>query len=284
MSNHQEGNNQVKICYVDESGFGEEPIAVMAGILIDITRMHKTKDEWRELLEKLSSIAGKHIPELHTKDLYSGNGIWRNVAANDRTLIADNITSWMVERSHSIVFTAVIKEKYWASMQSGRISDELNSIWRFLGFHLVLAIQKYGQRMSHCKGHTLLIFDNQHKEEVRFADVVLRPPLWSDGYYEREKKQKPLDQVVDVPYFADSRDVGLVQVADFVAFFLRRYAEVMEKVGRAPYEGEEGKLTPVVSKLAEMSLEKSYTYPSRNRDQGAELFYSHAPDSLRSLR
>lgn len=54
-------------------------------------------------------------------------------------------------------------------------------------------------------------------------------------------KQKQLDQIVDVPYFGDSREVVLIQVADFAAFFLRRYAEIQEGLGSSVRRrGQEG--------------------------------------------
>lgn len=33
----------MKFCYVDESGTGDEPYAVMVGIVVDTQRMHVTK-------------------------------------------------------------------------------------------------------------------------------------------------------------------------------------------------------------------------------------------------
>lgn len=34
----------MKFCYFDESGLGEEPYLLVAGIIVDATRMHVTKD------------------------------------------------------------------------------------------------------------------------------------------------------------------------------------------------------------------------------------------------
>jgi hypothetical protein len=45
----------MKVCYCDESGTGDEPIAVMVGVLVDSQRMHITKKDWCELLEQFSS-------------------------------------------------------------------------------------------------------------------------------------------------------------------------------------------------------------------------------------
>jgi hypothetical protein len=46
----------VNFCYADESGMGREPIATMAGIIVDSGRMRLTKQTWDSLLDILSDI------------------------------------------------------------------------------------------------------------------------------------------------------------------------------------------------------------------------------------
>jgi len=54
----------MKFCYFDESGTGEEPIAVVAGVITDAIRMRVTKTHWSNLLETLSNIIGRGIEEI----------------------------------------------------------------------------------------------------------------------------------------------------------------------------------------------------------------------------
>jgi len=63
----------MKICYCDESGTGNEPIAVTVGVVVDSQRMRVSKEDWKELLAQLSNMIGSKIDELHTRDFYSGN-------------------------------------------------------------------------------------------------------------------------------------------------------------------------------------------------------------------
>ena len=67
----------MKACYCDESGTGEEPIAVMVGVVIDVQRMHVTKSDWKALLVAFSRIVKQRVLEFHDRDFYAGNGIWR---------------------------------------------------------------------------------------------------------------------------------------------------------------------------------------------------------------
>lgn len=273
----------MKFCYCDETGTGQEPIAVMLGIIVDAQRMHITKEDWRDLLESLSAIAGKQITELHTRDFYAGNGPWRNVDGPTRANIIASVLSWLKERKHRVVYSSVHKGMYRQMYGMQFIPDELNTIWRFLGFHLVLAVQKFGMTFEKNKGNTLLIFDNEQRQELRFTDVICRPPSWSGEYYDIEKKQEPLDQIIDVPYFGDSEDVSLIQVADFLAFFLRRYAEIKENLVPPKYPEEADRIDGWIETLISMSIGTRFIYPKTGRNKAQQMFYDAASSSIRIL-
>jgi len=271
----------VKLCYCDESGTGDEPIATMVGIVVDSSRMHLTKKDWADLLTHLSELAGRQIVELHTRNFYSGNGMWRALSGEARAAVLTSIFTWLGERKHHVVYSSVVKAVYEEARSAHEIPDELNTIWRFMGFHLVLAMQKHCQRDGGVKGHTLFVFDNEDREQMRFTDIISRPPAWSDTYYHREKKQAQLDQVIDVPYFGDSKDVVLIQVADVASFFLRRYAEIKEGLVPAKYADEEERITEWVSLLTARSIGSACIYPGRQRTWADDLFYLRAPGAIR---
>jgi hypothetical protein len=54
--------------------------------------MHITKKDWCDLLESLSTISGRKIVELHTRNFYAGNGPWRNIDGPTRA----NIISYVL--------------------------------------------------------------------------------------------------------------------------------------------------------------------------------------------
>lgn len=274
----------MNLCYCDESGTGSEPIATMAGIVVDAGRMHLTKNHWQKLLQDLSELAGRQVVELHTRDFYAGNGIWRDrLDGPERAGVFTKIFEWLAERKHHVVYSAVLKESYHHSFALGNIPDGLNTPWRFLGFHLALALQKYGQREKGVKGHTLFVFDNEERDSVRFTDLITNPPAWSDMYYDRGNKQEQLDQIIDVPYFGDSREVVLLQLADLIAFLLRRHAEIKEGRVGPKYHDEEVKVAAWVDAIAKRSIGRACMYPKTGREYAEELFYSHTPESIRDL-
>ncbi len=273
----------MKFCYCDESGTGNEPIAVMVGIIVDAQRMHITKQNWAELLSDLSNVAGRDVSEIHTRNFYAGNGIWREVDGPTRAKIITHVFEWLVGRKHHVVYTSVSRQSYFDNFKKQFIPDELNTLWRFLGFHLILAVQKCCQQQEKNKGNTIFIFDNEQREQMRFTDVILRPPAWSGGYYSKKPKQKPLDQIVDVPYFGDSQDVGLIQLADFIAFCLRRYAEIKEGLVPPKYADEEQRINEWIDLMKKRSVPSSNMYPKVRTSKWEDLFFHNAPQSIRAL-
>ena len=131
-------DDRVNICYSDESGMGEEPIATMVGIIADAGRMHLTKQDWHDLLEILNNITKRTIVELKTSDFYSGNGVWRDLNGNQRASVIGSVFEWLIKRKHHIVYSSVLKESFYDGKSNNSIPREVNTIWRFLGFHIVL--------------------------------------------------------------------------------------------------------------------------------------------------
>lgn len=271
----------MKFCYCDESGTGDEPIAVMVGIIVDAQRMHLTKKEWIELLHTLSELVKKPIDEIHARDFYPGNGIWRGINGSLRSKIITAILDWIADRKHHIVISAINKSIYFSLRQEGKLPKEINTLWRTMGLHIILAIQKAFKNNEVPKGNTVFVFDNEEKERVRFTDLIMTPPVWTDTYYNKGIKEPSLNQIVDVPYFGDSKEVSLIQVADFVAFFVRRYIELKEGLDKLRYAGEDDNLENWAAQISSRSIGAQYTYPQKGRCDCANLFYQLSPETVR---
>ena len=277
----------MKFIYIDESGTGEEPIAVMVGIIADSYRMRVTKVDWNSLLAILSEIVGRNINEIHTRDFYSGNSPWRDLNGLQRSSIIDYIFDWLHQRNHSIVYTAVDKEKFNQSFHNEHHANDIGSLWRFMAIHLSLSCQKHLQgpsrgrnRNINLSGNCTLIFDEENREQKRYTDLLLNCPNWMDSYYDKKPNQEKFSQIVDVPHFVDSQDVGLIQLADFLCFFLRRYIELSMGLRDPDYKDEISKVTRWTQMMFEKSIPKSCIYLKRGRCECSELFYKYAPEIL----
>lgn len=273
----------MKFCYCDESGTGSEPVAVMVGVIVDSQRMHLTKHDWRDLLETLSTVTGRVVNEIHTRDFYAGNTPWRSIPGNKRSRIVTEILEWLNERKHNIVISAINKTNYEKLKNEGKIYREINTIWKALGFHLILAIQKAHQNLLSNKGNTIFVLDNENKEDFNFKKLIYEPPIWSETYYKRKLNQEHLDNIIDVPYFADSKHVPLIQLADFISFFIRRYIEITEGYDSPRYNGEEDRLEDWLSLISARCIASNFTYPKKGRCECAELFFNLAPDCIKNL-
>jgi hypothetical protein len=272
----------MKLCYCDETGTGEEPYAVLLGVVVDASRMHVTKSEWASFLGTLSKKVGQDFQELHTRNFYSGSGFWKNLSGLQRSDVVDFFIDWFSERKHHVVFSAIDKTQHKTLKANGTVPKEIDTVWKAMGFHVALAMQKAFQGELRNKGNTIFVFDEEVKEETRFQKLLLRPPAWSDSYYGKLKKGERMCQLVDAPYFADSKNVSLLQVADFLAYFVRRYIEISEGVIPEKYEGESGKVSSWFEKIKSRSIPYQSMYPKRNRCDTAELFWNLAPKCIRN--
>jgi hypothetical protein len=271
----------MKFAYVDESGTGDEPYAVMSAVVIDAQRMRPTKEDWSALLAQLSEIAEREIPEFHTRDFYAGNSPWRGIGGHERAEIISTIFKWFENRRHQVIFSAVDKHRLNNSFQNHRFAKNLGGLWQILGLHLALSIQRAYQSQKGNKGNTVLIFDAHDKDEREFSELILNPPEWTDTFYSRAKGQNRLDQIIDVPHFVDSKHVGMIQLADCVSFFLRRHLELTDGGHRPRYDGE----SEIVARWADIIFERcsscSAMYPKRRRCEAADFFYQLAPERIK---
>lgn len=273
----------MKFCYVDESGMGQERVIVMVGVIVDAQRMHKTKDDWDDLLARLSERLKRKITEFHTREFYSGKGSWRTLPPDERSGMIDAIIDWVFERKHKIVCAAIDKPKFEAAKANSEQLQALDSPWLATAVSLVSKIQREHQREEKHKGHTVFVFDKEDHEEGRLTDFLYDPPAWSDSLYERNKKSAAFDQIVDVPYFADSKPVLLIQVADLFAYLIRRKVEIERGFGKERYEGEMEKLRGWCDRLDEICLCGWYPGSKGFKSRGT-IFYDLLPDAIASTK
>ena len=273
----------MKFCYFDESGMGEEPYLVVAGIIVDATRMHVTKDAWTEFLDYLSKAAGRRVDEFHSREFYRGNGVWYGTDGAKRAQIIEAVLKWVEKRKHKCVFSGINKSDYKKVTKNDDRLKHFKSIWCAAAMHCTLQVQKQHQREAKTKGHSVLVFDREVREETNLSLLIHKPPQWIDTFYGRGKKQTALDQIVDVPFFADSKHILLAQVADLFAYILRTSAEIQDGLIQEKYKDEGTKMLKWSSRIAGISLKRSSRYPSKGRCEAAQLFWDLVPHPIREL-
>jgi hypothetical protein len=133
------------------------------------------------------------------------------------------------------------------------------------------------------EGHTVIIFDNQECEEGNFIKLIRNPPNWTNSYYTSNKTPICFDQIIDVPYFVDSKYVISIQIADLLTYLLRKYIEFKMNVCTEEYEGERSQIEDWVNSILELSIPKSNIYLKIGRCECADLFYRYAPSCISEI-
>lgn len=271
----------MKFCYVDESGTHSDPYLVMAGIIVDASRMHVTKGIWFDFLDLISEVAGRRIEEFHARELYGGSGEWHKIDGAERKKIITAVIKWLADRKHHVTWSAIDNNIWNRLKKTESRLQELGNPWRTAAFHIVLTLQKRFQSESKTKGHTVCVFDHKSSEEKDFPKFICRPPDWSGTYYSHDSRKRPLDQIVDVPHFVDSELAVLIQIADLVAYILRRFTEL--KNGNSErYKGEDQTIQDWIHSIQERAIPSKDRYLKRGRCETMNLFWNLAPDCLRN--
>jgi len=255
--------------------------------------MHVTKSDWLGILQRLSNDVQRPVEEFHTRHFYKGNGIWRSLNGEQRTAVLNRILEWMNERNHKVVFAAVDKEKIDPADLSDKdnfVRNDKPSYWKLAALHLLLSVQKYHQSKERKKGHTVMVFDKGNDPE-EIAEIVLRPPTWTDSFYDYEReirKRKanipnpdlPFNMILAVPYFAASRHVGMLQIADLFSYLLRHHAELQAGYTTPEYADEIVKVSGWISRLATLLVPDNFRWKASGGCECNKFFRSFAPESL----
>ena len=273
----------MKVCYVDESGnTAQDPCLVMVGVLVDSLRLHRTQREFAEVFDIVQGLFQENLRELKGSKMILGRDRWRKVDPDIRKLIAGYFCDWIARRKHRLIVTAIGRARLEKTRRGGQPA-ECHDAWLAAGLHVALQIQKTSQKSGNNKGHTFLIFDDNKLKADTLSNLLWKPPAWTDDYYDRRKRQEPLDQIIDTTFSIKSHHAGLVQVADLFAFILRRYAEIEDYGAAEEWPGEKVLLDDYVASLAGRLLSKPARWPTRTGSVAAKWFNDVAPPSLKAL-
>lgn len=278
----------MKFCYLDETGIGQNTCFVLVGIHVDAIRMHRTKQEWDQLIESVNEDTGLSITEIKSSRLIPNAKKWRTGEAESKLEIIDRILDWFSTRKHEVTFAAIDVKRFGSLPEEDIRKIALVSPEIAAAFHIVLTLQKMNQNVPKNKGHTILVFD-RGKEPPQLKNLIADPPGWSSSYYTTGQKNRKkatssgLDQIVDVPYYAESHRVALIQFADLVCHILRRHAELVD-YGEQPKSDEEHAVyRRWVEKIHEMCIASSHRYKKKGACDTSRFFSRLAPESLTAV-
>lgn len=236
------------------------------------------------MLGKLSRYAGTGITEFKMRDAYSGRHEWSTSGHASRDRAIEEILNWLNYRHHSIVFSATQKQRFAKRQADGcPMAAETGSRWVSEALHVSLAIQKENSSLPKNKGKTILIFDKGAGYEAQLSTLLVDPPEWTDAYYNRNATEPRLGEIFTTSLFADSQHAPLIQIADTVAFILRRLAELRDAGSKERFSGERKRIEGYLNLLSPVFQASAHRFKKRGRCACADYFFDVAPPCLRSI-
>lgn len=249
----------------------------MVGVIVDAQRLRRSQVEFKDLHSALMKYTGNSLSELKGVDLYRGRNDWRKVRGETRGAIIDEICTWFCDQKHSLALASINRELF----EKSEIKKYCDDDWLVAALHIALQIQKSNQKIKRNKGRTILVFDDNRIREDKLSQLLFDPPDWSDDFYGKSAKQGKIDQIIDTPFFGRSHHIGLVQIADFFAYLLRRYFELEDLGLPEQFPGEREYANRRALQLGSRLIAKSLRWPKGSKCSG--WYHELAPKSLLTL-
>lgn len=212
------------IFYADESGFSkgsgfekEQPITVVAGILIDLTKLTKAIRVFDGILEKINQGEQTHpITELKFADIRQGKYPYKKnfpKVEKRADLLRDIILAFEQEIAFKIIYTAIDDALFLESkLKQTILKTELHHPYLCAAYRVLAKIEKYQAAKSNNKGKTFVVFDEQNSFQGNLERLIAAP-----------LHCKRFEQIFDTVYFGKSQHSKLIQIADLIAGIIRYY-------------------------------------------------------------
>lgn len=205
----------VYILYLDDSGSDRNPgdkYVILAGICVFERQVHWLSKELDEAAARLRP-ADPHSLEFRGQAIWSGKGFWRSRQKEERRRVLGELLD-VVVRSHrtTATFAAVVDKRVVAP------SDPLEHAFEQLCMRFDRFLQRHYLAGNPQRG--LIVIDKSSYETVLQTlarDFKVVGHRWG-----------VLRNLCDVPMFVDSRATRLIQLADIIAYVLRRRYEYGE--------------------------------------------------------
>ena len=216
----------VYILYLDESGNPDDPSDrhfVLAGAAVFERVVHF-------LTRALDEVQAKHLPGLepidfHAAEIRSGRGFWRGVEKEKREAIVQDVTTAIASANHpGVVLFAAVIEKNERLYGEEAVKHATEEVCRRFD---ILLTKRYQEHDDPQRG--LIVFAESSYEK--------RARIWVRGFRELGTRWGAINNLCDIPYFAQARETRLLQVADTIAhgaflLYERRNASIMQALVR----------------------------------------------------
>lgn len=279
----------MKVCYVDDSGNPvQDRVFAMVGIVADAARLNKTSRECTALFDDVRTLVtkeGKQSPqELKSSRILYGKDAWKHVDAEKRKKVFSDLSSWLTERKHDVIISAIDTNNATTAPKDSKIADEITKhLWIAAGLNVAIQLQAKHQGEKSNKGNTFLFIDDNCQKLPELCKLLWQAPKCLDGYYPKKSRQEHLDQIIDTAFAVRSHHCSLVQAADLLAFIVRRHFELLNSVSTPEWNEEPEFIKECLKAIAPRIYKNAGAMKSTNRSPMASWYRAIAPNGYDKL-
>ena len=208
------------ILYVDEAGDGG--IAGSKHLVLAGAAMHEA--QWRHLTKLVDEAQKHHFPtagstlELHASPLRAGRQNFRGIPKKQRYVALDDIYSRIGNVNKGLtLFAAVIHKNDFATQYKGRVDPYAGA---FEG--LCTMFNYFLKRLQHHSGRPergIVVIDESRPALANQLRTLMAQ------FQATGTRWAALSQVIETPFFFDSKTSRMMQIADFASYSVFRWYE-----------------------------------------------------------
>jgi hypothetical protein len=227
----------VHLCYIDEAGStgkdltsAQQRIFVMAGLLVSDEKWRKTEREARALLREAF---GGSLPqgfELHACDLLAptGQGVFQGWNRSKRDQMALDLLRLIDERSHQVLVQLVHKPRMATAPAPTSVPLRLDwkDPWEVAFASLLTMTEEILQSRQTGRSSTGMVIIDDNPLYLGVVRTQARDRQDAGGWRHTRK-------VMEIGYSAVSHANVMIQLADLLAFTMKKHAESKAGYGSA---------------------------------------------------
>jgi hypothetical protein len=226
----------VHLCYIDEAGHSgknladpQQPIFAMAGLLVSDEKWKKTEREARGIVKKALGASPGPGFEIHAGDLLApkGKGPFKGLSMPNRMQLALDLLELIDVRRHQVLLQFVHKPRMaTAPAPALPVAIDLKDPWE-VGFASLLTKTEESLRSKRTgTSSTGMVIIDHDPSYLKLVRTHARDRQLSSGWTETRK-------VMEIGYSAVSHANPMIQMADVVAFTMKRSAMSQAGYGRS---------------------------------------------------
>lgn len=226
-----DGNEWVRVLYMDESGIGQiksDPFLVVAGVIIH------ADTQWAELAKRLDRLLTTTTPVgtpkprfLHAKDIFHGSGEF------PRATWSQELRNWLLERIGSlinefklpVVWLGIDRKRYARENPNISPQEQLETAYLVGAVGCFMQAERL-MREEHLSGEVCsIVMEQNHELQKRIPEMVSfmrNPGDDTKNLLPGWERVMPLSKLIDTPACQPKTASSILQLADYCAFALKR--------------------------------------------------------------